>query len=212
HRRGDEAPRRDLPRHARRLLRRGRRPRRRDRRGLRRPAAPQDPGRPRRRRVPAADLHEDRAGPADALLRGDRAPRRPRLRRRQLQGAVRGDRTRAGAAREPLAMPFYQRLGDVPRKRHVQFRENGTLLTEEVMGLEGFTGNESILYHLQSPCRVSELGPFEPIEREEWVPDAHAHRHFKTGPVTAQGDEITGRRTLMWNADVEISLCVPTGS
>src|SRR5262249_10305812 len=70
----------------------------------------------------------------------------------------------------------------------------------------------SILYHLQSPCRVSELGPFDPIEREEWVPDAHAHRHFKTAPVGPQGDEITGRRTLMWNADVEISLCVPTES
>src|SRR5207253_3361287 len=78
----------------------------------------------------------------------------------------------------PAAMPFYQRLGDVPRKRHVQFRENGTLLTEEVMGLEGFVGNESILYHLQSPCRVMELAGFEPIERDEWVPDQHAHRHF----------------------------------
>ena len=77
-------------------------------------------------------------------------------------------------------MPFYVRLGDVPRKRHVQFRENGTLLTEEVMGLEGFVGNESILYHLQSPCRVMELAGFEPIEREEWVPEQHAHRHFKT--------------------------------
>ena len=118
-----------------------------------------DPRRPRRRRLPAADLHEDRAGPADALLRGDRAPRRARLRRRQLQGAVRGDRARAGAAGEPLAMPFYQRLGDVPRKRHIQFRDNGTLLTEEVMGLEGFTGNESILYHLQSPCRVHGARP-----------------------------------------------------
>ena len=77
-------------------------------------------------------------------------------------------------------MPIYQRLGDVPRKRHIQFRENGTLLTEEVMGLEGFSGNESILYHLHSPCRVKELGSFEPIEREEWVPDAHQHRHLKT--------------------------------
>ena len=43
---------------------------------LGRPAAAEDPRRPRRRRLPAADLHEDRAGPADALLRGDRAPRR----------------------------------------------------------------------------------------------------------------------------------------
>ena len=40
----------------------------------------------------------------------------------------------------------------------MQFRDNGRLLTEEVMGLEGFTGNESILYHLESPCRVKELG------------------------------------------------------
>ena len=106
-------------------------------------------------------------------------------------------------------MPFYHRLGTVPRKRHIQFRENGTLLTEEVMGLEGFTGNESILYHLQSPCRVKELGDFEPIEREEWTPDAHAHRHFTTYDVPPDGDAVSGRRLLMWNNDVEISLCRP---
>ncbi|HVS84958.1 MAG TPA: homogentisate 1,2-dioxygenase [Gaiellaceae bacterium] len=106
-------------------------------------------------------------------------------------------------------MPFYQRLGEVPRKRHIQFREDGTLLTEEVMGLEGFTGNESILYHLQSPCRVAKLGGFQPIERDEWVPDEHHHLHFKTYEIPEQGDEITGRRLLMWNNDVEISLCRP---
>jgi homogentisate 1,2-dioxygenase len=106
-------------------------------------------------------------------------------------------------------MPFYQRRGDVPRKRHIVFRENGRLLTEEVMGLEGFTGNESILYHLESPCRVKELGDFMPIEREEWVPEAHAHRRMNTYDVDPTGDEINGRRTLMWNSDVEISLCRP---
>ena len=53
--------------------------------------------------------------------------------------------------------------------------------------MEGFTGMESILYHLQSPCRVKEFGAFEPIEREEWVPDAHAHRHFKTAGVAGRG-------------------------
>src|SRR3954464_8650940 len=106
-------------------------------------------------------------------------------------------------------MPFYQRLGEVPRKRHIQFRENGTLLTEEVMGVEGFTGNESILYHLHSPCRVMKLDGFEPIERKEWVPDQHAHRHLKTFDIDPSGDEISGRRTLMWNDDVEISLCRP---
>jgi len=106
-------------------------------------------------------------------------------------------------------MPFYQRRGDVPRKRHIVFRENGRGLTEEVMGLEGFTGNESILYHLESPCRVKELGEFRPIEREEWVPEAHAHRRMDTYDISPGGDEISGRRTLMWNSDVEISLCRP---
>ncbi|HEU0335287.1 MAG TPA: homogentisate 1,2-dioxygenase [Gaiellaceae bacterium] len=106
-------------------------------------------------------------------------------------------------------MPFYQQRGELPRKRHIQFRENGTLLTEEVMGLEGFTGNESILYHLHSPCRVKELGSFTPIVRDEWVPDAHAHRLLGTYGVAAGGDPISGRRLLMWNDDVEISLCRP---
>src|SRR5262249_2315930 len=87
---------------------------------------------------------------------------------------------------------------------------NGTLLTEEVMGLEGFSGNESILYHLASPCRVKDLGAFEPIERDEWVPPAHAHRHLTTWSLGDGGDAIGGRRLLMWNADVEISLCRPT--
>ena len=106
-------------------------------------------------------------------------------------------------------MPFYQRLGELPRKRHIVFRDNGTLLTEEVMGFEGFTGLESILYHLHSPCRVVALGPFEPIVREEWVPETHAHRHFKTWGTPSGGDAISGRRLLMWNNDVEISLCRP---
>ena len=107
-------------------------------------------------------------------------------------------------------MPFYQRLGDLPRKRHIVHRDNGTLLTEEVMGFEGFSGLESILYHLQSPCRVIELGEFEPIVRTEWVPDAHAHRHLRTWDVPPAGDAVTGRQLLMWNSDVEISLCRPT--
>ena len=107
-------------------------------------------------------------------------------------------------------MPFYQRLGDLPRKRHIVHRDNGTLLTEEVMGFEGFSGLESILYHLQSPCRVIECGEFVPIVREEWVPEAHAHRHLKTWDVAPSGDAVTGRQLLMWNNDVEISVARPT--
>ena len=103
----------------------------------------------------------------------------------------------------------YERRGDVPQNRHVAFRDNGTLLTEEVMGYEGFSGNESILYHLQTPCRVQELLEFTPIERDEWVPDAHAWRLLNTKGIEAEGDPVHGRRLLMWNSDVEIAICRP---
>jgi homogentisate 1,2-dioxygenase len=103
----------------------------------------------------------------------------------------------------------YHRLGDVPPKRHIQFRDNGRLLVEEVLGFEGFSGNESILYHLTSPCRIVEAGEFTTIERREWVPDAHVHRHLVTGSAEAEGDPLTGRRCLMWNDDLEVSICRP---
>jgi homogentisate 1,2-dioxygenase len=103
----------------------------------------------------------------------------------------------------------YEARGRVPAKRHVAFRENGTLLTEEVMGFEGFSGNESILYHLQTPCRVTGLGPFEPIKREEWVPEAHSHHLFDTRGLETHGDPVRGRRLLMFNTDVEIAICRP---
>jgi homogentisate 1,2-dioxygenase len=106
----------------------------------------------------------------------------------------------------------YQRLGDVPSKRHVQVRRNGSsspLLTEEVMGYEGFSGNETILYHLHSPCRLDHVGEFRPIEREEWVPDTHVHRLADVNPVEPGGDPLSGRRLLMFNNDIEVSICKP---
>jgi homogentisate 1,2-dioxygenase len=104
----------------------------------------------------------------------------------------------------------YESRGQLPAKRHTAFRENGTLLTEEVMGFEGFSGNESILYHLQTPCRITGVKEFTPIEPTEWVPDTHVHHRFDTGGLEAQGDPITGRRLLMYNDDVEIAICRPS--
>jgi homogentisate 1,2-dioxygenase len=104
-------------------------------------------------------------------------------------------------------MPMYQKLGDVPKKRHTQFWRDGQLLTEQVMGLEGFNGNASLLYHVQTPCRVKAVGSFETIVREEWVPDAHQHHLMDTADVAPAGDPISGRRLLMWNNDVELWFC-----
>ena len=55
-------------------------------------------------------------------------------------------------------MPFYYRLGEIPHKRHTRFRKpDGGLYREEVMGLEGFSGLESILYHHFLPPRVKKV-------------------------------------------------------
>ena len=103
----------------------------------------------------------------------------------------------------------YVTMGQVPAKRHVQVREDGNLLVEEVLGFEGFSGNESILYHLYSPCRIQDVGAFEPIELEEWVPETHVHRLTDTREAVRGGDPVLGRQVLQYNADVEIGICLP---
>ncbi len=103
-------------------------------------------------------------------------------------------------------MTTYQRHGRVPPKRHTQLWHEDRLLTEEVVGLAGFEGPSSILYHLYQPMRLTAISPFRPIVREEWVPDSYTHHLFDTWGVEPDGDALSGRRLLMWNRDVELSL------
>ena len=62
------------------------------------------------------------------------------------------------------------------------------------MGYEGFSGNESILYHVESPCRIAAAGEFTPIVHEEWVPEAHVHRHLaeRLGRAGRRSDRAAG--------------------
>ena len=92
----------------------------------------------------------------------------------------------------------------VPRQRHAPDRGGH--------GPRGLLGNESILYHLQSPCRVRSSATSTRSSGTSGCPDAHAHRHFSTYDVEPEGDPISGRKLLMWNNDVEISLVRPEGA
>ncbi len=110
-------------------------------------------------------------------------------------------------------MPFYHRLGNVPHKRHTQYRKpDGNLYREEVMGLEGFSGIQSILYHHFLPPRILRTQPLGPAKPEYADFGAIRHRAFRTSDVPAGGDPIAARRILMGNNDVNLGVSRPTKS
>lgn len=52
-------------------------------------------------------------------------------------------------------MPVYHRLGQIPPKRHTQFRKpNGELYYEQLFGTVGFDGMSSLMYHLHQIGRA----------------------------------------------------------
>lgn len=107
-------------------------------------------------------------------------------------------------------MPRYLRLGDVPPKRHTQFRKpDGSLYHEQVFGTKGFSGIASILYHHHPPTEVAEYAPLTDLRPEAIADDSLHHRHMKTAPFAACGDPISGRTPLLINDDVSIGLCRP---
>lgn len=110
-------------------------------------------------------------------------------------------------------MPYYHKMGNIPHKRHTQFRKpDGKLYREEVMGLEGFSGIQSILYHHFLPPRIVET-EYLGDAKVEYVPyGAIRHRAFQTQTFPAQGDALSSRTVLMGNKDVTLSVAHPTES
>jgi homogentisate 1,2-dioxygenase len=107
-------------------------------------------------------------------------------------------------------MPYYTKLGEIPKKRHVQFRRpDGALYSEEVFGTEGFVGPTSTLYHIHPPTQVSGWEAMYSTKTEFVETDVMRMRHIKTQPVSCEGDIITGQKVILGNADVEMAVCVP---
>lgn len=110
-------------------------------------------------------------------------------------------------------MPYYYKLGEIPHKRHTQFRKpDGGLYREEVMGLEGFSGLESILYHHFLPPRVQEVEDLGPADAEYADFGPLRHRAFATAELPAGGDPVSARRVLLGNRDVTLGASRPTKS
>ena len=60
-------------------------------------------------------------------------------------------------------MPHYYSLGDIPHKRHTQFRQkDGSLYSEQLFSTEGFSNDYSLMYHIHPPTEI--IGTDEPYD------------------------------------------------
>ncbi len=109
-------------------------------------------------------------------------------------------------------MPIYHRLGELPPKRHTQFRKaDGTLYHEQLFGVRGFSGPHSLLYHNVPPTEISKVEVLSEDVNPKYIPHSAGmrHRHFRLGEMKPSGDPISGRKASVGNDDVVIYVCVP---
>lgn len=105
---------------------------------------------------------------------------------------------------------YYYKLGTIPHKRHTQFRQaDGSLYHEEVMGINGFSGIQSILYHIHPPTAVRRIEEALPVTIEYVDGLPLKHRLLKAADVPVGGDAVDGRVPLLGNTDVVLSIVRP---
>ena len=97
-------------------------------------------------------------------------------------------------------MAYYRQVGEVPPKRHTQFRdESGTLLYEELMGEEGFSSDSSLLYHRGVPSAIVDSSVWQLPDHATTPNHPLRPRHLRLHGLFPDGsgdgvDAVTGRR------------------
>jgi homogentisate 1,2-dioxygenase len=105
-------------------------------------------------------------------------------------------------------MPHYRSVGEVPRKRHTQFRQpDGRLYAEELMGEEGFSSDSALLYHRELPTRILNAVGVGADDASLATPEVLLPRHLLTHKLPTGDDVVTGRSVLLGNSSVRISYC-----
>ncbi|MGN6330429.1 MAG: homogentisate 1,2-dioxygenase [Motilibacteraceae bacterium] len=111
-------------------------------------------------------------------------------------------------------MPYYRQVGEVPPKRHTQFRRpDGGLYAEELMGEEGFSSDSSLLYHRGIPSAIVDSRIWDLPDQATTANHPLRPRHLTLhdlfpGEDWKALDVVTGRRLVLGNADVRISYVV----
>jgi homogentisate 1,2-dioxygenase len=106
---------------------------------------------------------------------------------------------------------YYHRAGEVPPKRHTQFRgPTGELYHEELQGEEGFSGNQSWLYHRRIPTAISAAEALPDRDTATVRNAPLLPRHLRTQDLPDRGDAVEDRVLLAGNAQVGISFAAAT--
>jgi len=104
-------------------------------------------------------------------------------------------------------MPSYVRAGELPPKRHIQFRRpDGGLYAEELFSTKGFESVYSLLYHLRPPTATLEVREWNRPPISFKANEPLRNRHFKTAAIETSGDAIDSRTPLLGNSDILISI------
>jgi homogentisate 1,2-dioxygenase len=108
-------------------------------------------------------------------------------------------------------MAHYRQVGEVPPKRHTQFRDaEGRLYYEELMGEEGFSSDSALLYHRGVPSAIVGSDVWELPDQTRTPNHPLKPRHLKLHTLFphAGADPVTERRLVLGNNDVRISYVV----
>jgi len=110
-------------------------------------------------------------------------------------------------------MPLYHQLGDIPPKRHTQFRKpNGELHYEQLFGTIGFDGMSSLLYHLQRPTQVKEIVRSTDVSPKIAEAKTIRSRKLVSFNVAPEDDFLDSRKALLVNDTVQIGVAAPRKS
>ncbi len=107
----------------------------------------------------------------------------------------------------------YHQLGQIPQKRHTQFRKpDGTLYSEELFSTEGFSDLHSLLYHAHPPTQIVQVGDPYSVEPKIVFDKQLKHRSLKGFKIEPEADYLKSRKPVLVNNDCKISLAAPTQS
>lgn len=110
-------------------------------------------------------------------------------------------------------MPIYHKLGKIPQKRHVQFRNTeGGLYYEQLFGTIGFDGMSSLMYQVYRPTMVKEILSETDVAPKIAIAKGMKARLLKGFEVKPKDDFLESRTALLVNSDIHIGLAAPKQS